>query len=237
MTLSADLAETVAQLLPDRKYLGMNNDINPPADPWVLFAQWYALAIQQESVYPDAMMLATVGSDGMPSLRTVLMKSFDTRGVVFHTNRESRKGRELAAHDKASICFYWKSFQRQVRIEGVVRLLDDVESDAYFATRPRGSQIGAWASQQSRPLASRDLFEERIAEAEKKYEGSDVPRPPYWGGYLLAPTYFEFWQERLYRLHDRVTYSKVGDGEVWSDDRITYQQKPGTPWATQRLFP
>ena len=130
----------------------MNIDLTPPADPWVLFAQWFELAKQHETVWPEAMMLATVGASGMPTARALLMKDFDTDGIVFYTNRESRKGQELAAHAKAGICFYWKSIQRQVRIEGDIDLVDDTESDAYFATRPRGSPIGAWASRQSRPL-------------------------------------------------------------------------------------
>jgi len=199
----------------------MNNDIAPPASPWTLFAEWFAVAKQQETSYPNAMMLATVGKDGMPTARAVLMKDYDDSGVVFYTNRESRKGQELAAQGKAGLCFYWKSIQKQIRIEGLVTQVSDAESDAYFTTRPRGSQIGAWASQQSRPLDNRRALEKRVADLEKDYEGKPVPRPPYWGGYRLIPSYFEFWQERDYRLHDRVTYYR--DNE--------------TEWNIERLFP
>ncbi|MGB9154807.1 MAG: pyridoxamine 5'-phosphate oxidase [Alphaproteobacteria bacterium] len=198
----------------------MNSDFTPPADPWALFADWYALAKQSEPAYPDAMMLATVGADGTPSARAVLMKDFDAKGVVFYTNRESRKGRELALTSKAGICFYWKSLQRQVRIEGNVSLVSDAESDAYFATRPRGSQIGAWASQQSRELKSRSALEQAVQDVEKKYEGRAVPRPSHWGGYRLAPSYFEFWQEREHRLHDRITYTHKPDTGLWAIERI-----------------
>jgi pyridoxamine 5'-phosphate oxidase len=198
----------------------MNIDIDPPADPWILFAQWYALARQHEPAYPDAMMLATLGAGGMPAVRTVLMKAHDARGIVFHTNRQSRKGCELAAHPQASVCFYWKSLQRQIRVEGVAAPIADAESDAYFANRPRGSQIGAWASLQSRPYDVRATFERRLAETEQQYQGRDVPRPPHWGGYRLAPGAFEFWQERDFRLHDRVTYRAKSDDSGWTIERL-----------------
>ena len=191
------------------------------ADPWALFEDWYAQAQRSEPAYPDAMSLATISADGMPTIRTVLMKDFDaSSGLTFFTNRESRKGRELTAHPKACIHFYWKSLQRQVRVEGTVTPVSDTESDAYFATRPRGSQIGAWASQQSLVLESRDLLEQRVASVEKKYQGQAVPRPAYWGGYLLIPTYFEFWQEQQYRLHDRVAYHHNSSTANWSIERL-----------------
>ena len=156
----------------------------------------------------------------MPTTRTLLMKDFDSNGIVFYTNRESRKGQELAAHAKAGICFYWKSLQRQVRIEGAIDLVSDAESDVYFATRPRGSQIGAWASQQSRPLDSRATLERRVRDVEQEHENRAIPRPPHWGGYRLTPTYFEFWQEREFRLHDRVTYRRPSSTEPWAIERI-----------------
>jgi len=198
----------------------MNIDLNPPADPWAFFTEWFALAKQHESVWPEAMMLATVGASGMPTTRALLMKDFDSSGIVFYTNRESRKGQELSAHAKAGICFYWKSIQRQVRIEGTITLVSNAESDAYFATRPRGSQIGAWASRQSRPLKSRAMLEQNVRDVEKEYAGRDVLRPPHWGGYRLTPTYFEFWQEREYRLHDRITYSRASNADAWVIERI-----------------
>ena len=198
----------------------MNIDLTPPTNPWFLFAEWFALAKQREPSYPDAMMLATIGATGMPTARTLLMKDFDSEGIVFYTNRESRKGHELAAHTKAGICFYWKSIQRQVRIEGSIDLVSDAESDAYFATRPRGSQVGAWASHQSRPLESRALLEQRVCDVAQEHEGRDIPRPAHWGGYRLTPTYFEFWQEREFRLHDRITYARASKTEPWVIERI-----------------
>lgn len=198
----------------------MNSDIVPPVDPWSLFTDWFALAKENEPSYPDAMMLATVGVTGMPTTRAVLMKSYDAEGLVFYTNRESRKGRELETYSHAGACFYWKSIQRQIRIEGAVVMVGDAESDAYFASRPRGSQIGAWASRQSRPLESRAALEQAVRDVEKIYEGRTVPRPPHWGGYRLVPSYFEFWQEREHRLHDRITYSRESDADKWLIERI-----------------
>ena len=198
----------------------MNDLIHPPADPWLLFAEWYALAQEKEPSYPDAMTLATVGTDDTPSARTVLMKGVDPQGVVFYTNRQSRKGCQMAANPKAGLCFYWKSLQRQVHFEGNISLVSDVESDAYFASRPRVSQIGAWASQQSQILPTRAIFEQAVADLEKKYEGRDVPRPPHWGGYRLTPRTIEFWQEQAFRLHDRITY-----------------RRDGTGWVIERLYP
>ena len=202
------------------KVVPMNNDFVPPADPWGLFAEWYALAQKNEPSYPDAMMLATVGESGMPSARAVLMKDYDKNGLVFYTNRQSRKGSELEDQKKAGVCFYWKSLMRQIRIEGDISLVSDAESDAYFASRPRGSQIGAWASQQSRPLESRAVLEQAVRDVEKKYQGRDVPRPPHWGGYLLTPSSFEFWQERDFRLHDRIAYHHASAQNAWKIERM-----------------
>jgi pyridoxamine 5'-phosphate oxidase len=196
----------------------MNTDLTPPSDPWVLFAAWFALAQQHEPTFPEAMVLATVGESGMPTARALLMKDFDATGIAFYTNRDSRKGRELAAHAKAGLCFFWKAIQRQVRIEGTVAFVDDAESDAYFATRPRGSQIGAWASLQSRALENRAVLERRVRAVAAEYENRPIPRPAHWGGYRLQPSYFEFWQERPYRLHDRIAYTK--NDAVWQEERL-----------------
>jgi pyridoxamine 5'-phosphate oxidase len=199
-----------------------NVDIDPPADPWILFREWYALAEKHEPDDPGAMALATADAGGAPSVRMVLMKEYGEGGIIFFTNRESRKGEELARNPKAALCLHWKSLDRQVRAEGPVSLLQDDACDRYFATRPRESQIGAWASRQSRPLASHAAFLDRGAELEKRYEGEPVPRPPYWGGYRLMPLRIEFWQERPFRLHDRIVYDRAG---------------PDNPWATARLYP
>ncbi len=193
-------------------------DFVPPSDPWSLFSSWFELAKQHEPSYPDAMTLATVGADGVPSARTMLMKGFDAQGLVFYTNSESRKGLQLTAQGKAGICFYWKSLKRQVHMEGVVTQVSDAESDAYFATRPRDSQIGAWASQQSRPLESRAVLEQRIRDLDKLYKGRDVPRPPHWGGFRLTPSLIEFWQEGDFRLHDRFVFRREAEG--WKRERL-----------------
>ena len=193
-------------------------DFVPPSDPWPLFSAWFELAKQHEPSYPDAMTLATVGADGVPSARTMLMKGLDSQGIVFYTNRESRKGGQLASQGKAGICFYWKSLKRQVHMEGAITQVSDAESDAYFATRPRDSQIGAWASQQSRALESRAVLEQRIKDLDKLYEGRDVPRPPHWGGFRLTPSLIEFWQEGDFRLHDRFVYRREADG--WQRERL-----------------
>lgn len=214
-----------------------NNDFTPPPDPLTLFSEWYALAEKHEPSDPNAMALATVNKDGMPSVRIVLLKAYEDGGLTFYTNKESRKGEDLAHHPKASLCLYWKSLKRQIRAEGMVELLSDAKADAYFATRPRGSQIGAWASHQSKPLLSRAALEKRVHEVEKQYEGKKVPRPPYWGGYRLNPSSLEFWQERIYRLHDRIVYRRV-EGEVWTDDRILYRRdETETVWRIERLYP
>jgi pyridoxamine 5'-phosphate oxidase len=194
----------------------------PATDPFVLFAAWLADARRTEINDPNAMTVATIGLDGAPDARIVLLKSQDERGFVFYTNYESRKGQELAADPRATLVFHWKSLQRQVRIEGVVERVTAGEADAYFTSRPRLSKLGAWASDQSRPLAERAELERRLAEAEARYPDEDVPRPPHWSGFRLLPHRFEFWRDMPYRLHDRLIFTR--------DEALA-------SWSTRRLFP
>jgi len=196
--------------------------IRETADPLELFAQWYAEAKTSEPDVPDAMTLATVGGDGMPSARMVLLKDFDPAGFVFYTNYESRKGEQLVGHAKAALLFHWKSLKRQVRIEGAVSKTTPEEADAYFATRQRGSQIGAWASDQSRPLESRFALEKRVAEFGARHLVGKVPRPPHWSGFRVQPLLIEFWQDQTFRLHDRLEYRR---------------SSLGSPWTTRNLYP
>jgi pyridoxamine 5'-phosphate oxidase len=179
--------------------------------PLTLFNAWYAEAVPFEPNDPNAMAVATVGTDGQPSVRMVLLKGHDERGFVFYTNFEGRKAGEVIAHPKAALLFHWKSLRRQIRIEGAVERVSDAEADAYFATRGRDSQLGAWASDQSRPLDSRETFMARFDAVSARYEGGDVPRPLHWGGFRVVPDRFEFWQDREHRLHERRVFSRKGD--------------------------
>ena len=182
------------------------------ADPFEQFRVWLDDALRLEGIVePNAMSVATVGTGGRPSARIVLLRQWDSRGFVFFTNYESRKGGELIVHPYAAVLFWWGALERQIRIEGTVERILEVESDAYFATRPRGHRLSAWASQQSAPVASREDLQRAMAEAEERFPG-DVPRPPFWGGYRVIPDRFEFWQGRPNRVHDRVVYERSAGG-------------------------
>ncbi len=199
----------------------LQHDADLPASPWPLFEQWWAQREQLPSQEADAVVLATVDSAGRPSARIVLLRQHDADGLVFFTNYESRKGQELAANPAAALLCYWDGLARQIRIEGAVERLAETASDHYFEHRPRPSQIGAWASAQSRPIADREALAQAVAATEARFRDRPVPRPPHWGGLRLRPTAFEFWQGRAARLHDRVRYERAGQ----------------TPWRHQRLAP
>lgn len=190
-------------------------------DPFARFQEWMAEAEASEPSDPNAMTVATATPDGVPSTRAVLLKDVDQRGFVFYTNMQSRKATELAANPRLALLFHWKSLGRQVRIEGRAEHVTVAEADAYFASRPRVSRLGAWASDQSRPLPDRATLERRLADLAARYPGDDIPRPPHWSGYRVRPHHFEFWQSMDFRLHDRTVYTRAADGR----------------WAMGKLYP
>lgn len=192
----------------------------PHAAPFGQFDGWFADAERHEVNDPNAMTLATIGADDRPSARIVLLKTRDERGFVFYTNLESRKGRDVASTPAVALLFHWKSLRRQVRIEGTVQHVPDAEADSYFASRPRTSRLGAWASEQSRPLPSRETLQTRLDLFDRRFPGEHVPRPPHWSGLLVVPDRFEFWQDSEFRLHDRTLYERAEDG-----------------WSVSKLFP
>lgn len=187
--------------------------------PFAQFQNWFSAAENAGLIHPNAFTLATSGNERRPAARMLLLKGFDDKGFVFYTNSESKKGNDFSENPNASICFWWGVLERQVRIDGEVELVDESAADLYFASRPRGSQIGAWASPQSSVIESREVLESRYREIEKQYEGKDIPRPPYWQGYILIPRTIEFWQGRPDRLHDRLRYTQVAQGN-WEIERL-----------------
>ncbi len=197
-------------------------DFTQASQPEPLFSAWFDEAERSEINDGNAMSLATVDATGMPNVRVVLLKGLDARGFVFYGNLESAKGQELLANPKAALCFHWKSLRRQVRIRGVAEQVSAAEADAYYASRPLGSRIGAWASQQSRPLERREVLKEAVARFEKEFQGLNPARPRYWSGFRIVPLQIEFWADRPHRLHDRIVFSR---------------ESPDVPWSKTRLYP
>jgi len=196
----------------------MNADFTTSADPFAVFSAWLGEAAASEPNVPSAMALATVDADGLPNVRMVLLKDHGPDGFVFYTNKESAKGGELAVTPKAAAVFHWKSLRRQVRIRGPVEEVDAATSDAYYASRDRGSRIGAWASKQSRPLESRFALEKAVAAVTARHAVGDIPRPDHWGGFRIVPVEIEFWKDGAFRLHDRIVFASNGDH--WSKTRL-----------------
>ncbi|MEF3365935.1 pyridoxamine 5'-phosphate oxidase [Methylocystis sp. 9N] len=196
------------------------SDFVEAAEPFALFGQWFEEAKKKELNDPEAMALATVDENGLPDARMVLLKDWSVEGFVFYTNAESAKGRQLAANMQAAALFHWKSLRRQVRLRGPVAPVSEAEADAYYASRPRDSRIGAWASQQSRPLESRFALEKAVAAFAAKYALGEIPRPAYWRGFRIQPLAIEFWSDRPFRLHDRLRFHRAGPGEEWRKERL-----------------
>jgi pyridoxamine 5'-phosphate oxidase len=209
--MASDLTTAAAE--PSADFVGS-------ADPFPIFERWMEEAKAKEPNDPNAMALATVGADGLPDVRMVLLKGADAAGFVFYTNVESAKGREIEQNPKAAVVFHWKSLRRQVRVRGPVERVSDAEADAYFQSRPRDSRIGAWASQQSRPLESRFALEKAVATMAARYPVGEVPRPPYWTGFRIRPVYVEFWQDKPFRLHERTVFRRTAPEGAWSTERL-----------------
>ena len=228
--LMGENSNDIDRLIPASPDYAEAKDAPPPDDkvffakeyPFDLFAEWLADAGKSEPNDSNAMSLATVDADGQPNVRMVLLKGADQDGFVWYTNYESAKGRELLGQGKAALCFHWKSLRRQIRVRGPVETVSDAEADAYFQSRARDSRIGAWASEQSRPLEGRFALEKRVATYAAKFGLGHVPRPPHWSGFRLKPVAIEFWRDRPFRLHDRLVFEREGQG---------------APWTTKRLYP
>jgi pyridoxamine 5'-phosphate oxidase len=211
------MTDTLPQNLPPEL---TSSDFSDRSEPFQLFSEWLTEAEAREPNDPNAMALATVDETGLPNVRMVLLKGFDAAGFVFYTNYESRKGREILGVHKAALLFHWKSLRRQVRIRGRVEEVSSAEADAYYASRPRGSRIGAWASRQSRPLESRFALEKAVAEYTLKFGISEIPRPEHWSGFRIVPEVMEFWHDRAFRLHDRIEFTRDGPDKDWSKTRL-----------------
>ncbi|MGY5801251.1 pyridoxamine 5'-phosphate oxidase [Rhizobium sp. LEGMi12c] len=197
-----------------------SGDFTEQNEPFTLFAAWLREAETTEPNDPNAVALATVDKDGLPNVRMVLLKGFDSDGFVFYTNFESQKGQEILSQKKAAMCFHWKSLRRQVRLRGLVEVVSDKEADEYYKTRARGSRIGAWASKQSRPLEGRFALEKAVAEYTARYAIGDIPRPPYWSGFRIRPLSIEFWHDRQFRLHDRIEFRREMPEGAWQKVRM-----------------